>query len=578
MPKASYKKMNRNDPAPVQVGSSETSGIQPKAKGARLSRPRSAKSKGNKKKPDPEEKTTYTNTMVNDVIDGRGVRTASSSGNVRFRRLVKLFVIKNYCEVIKLNEKKNIAKGIINYIQSLEPPGRFLKSVGLQNYVELDEKECVKKVTQALRDCNRSDRTGYAVRVDVPEDVKILEEKVKKLKSRGRKKLEKVVELLGGHLETMKTQRTVASFTQAQGDEGSSSSNSPNSIPPCKASYPQMQSLQSNQTNLPLSHGGYARTSENKRKRDDFESFTYHRQRQLPYSYHSASPYSRMNYLHPSAPGHHMSELARAPAFHAFNGYGPSPRYAYAGPEQQHSPLRINSMHTDLHRYQIGNQKDSHAQGDDNMDLKYRTKTTAMRKPSTPRSFSQKYEFHPIEHPAAAASLEALDSIPLYYPSTSKESRVHDEGKESLQQDQFCDTIQASSFGHNTTQKSTYFPFDDNEAILGPIDIPQPLKKSSTNETDLSTEVATATSRSSPFTPVALDQNQNADLQLPTTDSFLEDAFNMNMENSRINAGLSDDLLPAEALEISNTEDILGGTDDGLFYFSAQEGENFGKE
>lgn len=576
MPKASYKKMNRNDPAPVQVGSSETSGIQPKAKGARLSRPRSAKSKGNKKKPDPEEKATYTNTMVNDVIDGRGVRTASSSGNVRFRRLVKLFVIKNYCEVIKLNEKKNIAKGIINYIQSLEPPGRFLKSVGLQNYVELDEKECVKKVTQALRDCNRSDRTGYAVRVDVPEDVKILEEKVKKLKSRGRKKLEKVVELLGGHLETMKTQRTVASFTQAQGDEGSSSSNSPNSIPPCKASYPQMQSLQSNQTNLPLSHGGYARTSENKRKRDDFESFTYHRQRQLPYSYHSASPYSRMNYLHPSAPGHHMSELARAPAFHAFNGYGPSPRYAYAGPEQHHSPLRSNSMHTDLHRYQIGNQKDSHAQGDDNMDLKYRTKTTAMRKPSTPRSFSQKYELHPIEHPAAAASLEALDFIPLYYPSTSKESRVHDEGKESLQQDQFCDTIQASSFGDNITQKSTDFPFDDNEAILGPIDIPQPLKKSSTNETDLSTEVATATSRSSPFTPVALDQNQNADLQLPTTDSFLEDAFNM--DNSRINAGLSDDLLPAEALEISNTEDILGGTDDGLFYFSAQEGENFGKE
>lgn len=565
--------MNRNDQTPVKVGSSETSGIQPTAKRARLSMPRSAKSKGNKEKPDPVEKATYTNTMVNDVIDGRGVSIASSSGNVRFRRLVKLFVIKNYCKSIKLNEKKNIAKSIINYIQSLEPPGRFLKSVGLQNYVELDEKECVKKVTQALRDCNRPDRAGYAVRVDIPEDIKKLEEKVKKLKSRGRKKLEKVVELLGGHLETMKTQKAVASFTQAQGDEGSSSSNSPNSIPPCKASHPQMQSLKS----YPEERG-YATTSENKRKRDDFESFTYHHQ--LPHPYHSASPYSRMNYLHPSASIHCIPELARAPALHAFNGHGPSPRYAYAGLEQHHSPLRSNSSHIDLHRYQIGSEKNSYAQGDDNMDLKYRTKTTAVCKPSTPRSFSQNYDFHPIEHAATAASLEAPDSVPLHHPSTSTESRAHEEVQESLQQHQFHDTIQASlslssySFGDSITRKNMDFPFDDCEKILGPIDIPQPLKKSSTNETDLSTEVATATSRSSPFSPVAPDQNQNTDLQLPTTDSFLDDAFNM--DNPRINGGLPDDLLPAEAFEISNTE--LEGTDDGLFYFSAQEGENFGKE
>jgi len=72
-----------------------------------------------------------------------------------------------------------VAEAIIHHIYNLEPPGRFLKrdgrgrrSRGLEGpWQIISEKEMVKKTTQALRDCNRQDRKGYAEGVAVPTDV-----------------------------------------------------------------------------------------------------------------------------------------------------------------------------------------------------------------------------------------------------------------------------------------------------------------------------------------------------------------------------------------------------------------------
>lgn len=114
-----------------------------------------------------------------DVLNGRGVNIAQHPGNQRFRSLINSRTDPNYCENFTAAEKKAIATSIIAHIVSLDPPGRFLKrptsSNGHRNFEgpweELTQGETDRKAKQALRDCNRGDRAGYAEQVQPPQDV-----------------------------------------------------------------------------------------------------------------------------------------------------------------------------------------------------------------------------------------------------------------------------------------------------------------------------------------------------------------------------------------------------------------------
>lgn len=110
---------------------------------------------------------------ANDVLNGRGVKIAQHPGNLRFRSLVKEMQDDRYCESFSSSEKKALAREIINHIKvKLNPQGRFLKKHGQDGpWVELSKAEVEKKTKQALRDCNRSDRSGYAKQVTAPQDV-----------------------------------------------------------------------------------------------------------------------------------------------------------------------------------------------------------------------------------------------------------------------------------------------------------------------------------------------------------------------------------------------------------------------
>lgn len=107
----------------------------------------------------------------NDVLNGRGVKIAQHPGNLRFRSLVKTSYDESYCVEFTSSEKRALAREIINHIK--EVGGRFLKQPhGSEGpWIELTEGEIERKTKQALRDCNRSDRNGYAEQVAPPEDV-----------------------------------------------------------------------------------------------------------------------------------------------------------------------------------------------------------------------------------------------------------------------------------------------------------------------------------------------------------------------------------------------------------------------
>lgn len=116
----------------------------------------------------------------NDVLSGRGVNISQHPGNERFRTLIKTHFDENYCQAYSTYEKRAVAERIIDHIKSSNPPGRFLKRLGKSRggrgldgpWEELTTKETIKKTCQALRDCNRPDRAGYAEDVAVPDDVR----------------------------------------------------------------------------------------------------------------------------------------------------------------------------------------------------------------------------------------------------------------------------------------------------------------------------------------------------------------------------------------------------------------------
>lgn len=113
-----------------------------------------------------------------DVLCGRGVSISQHAGNERFRALV---LASDYSSTYSTTKKKAIAEEIVDHINNLDPPGRFLKRIHEDRkarsksnrsltgeWEELSKKEAIKKTCQALRDCNRRDRIGYSANVLMP--------------------------------------------------------------------------------------------------------------------------------------------------------------------------------------------------------------------------------------------------------------------------------------------------------------------------------------------------------------------------------------------------------------------------
>ena len=86
----------------------------------------------------------------NDVLSGRGVVRNNHHGNIQFRSLVRQ--LKKRHELAEKYEKPFIAKCIIDEISKMDPPGRFLKETVKGCWVEVSEKEAMRKTRAALRE------------------------------------------------------------------------------------------------------------------------------------------------------------------------------------------------------------------------------------------------------------------------------------------------------------------------------------------------------------------------------------------------------------------------------------------
>jgi len=128
----------------------------------------------------PHHGRPYIVVHEHDVLSGRGVNIAEHAGNKRFRALCASHQDADYCKSYSTSEKRALAQKIVKHIQTLRPPGRFLKRAGRIRggrgldgpWENLSDQEAIKKTMQALRDCNRQDRAGnYAGDVAPPLDV-----------------------------------------------------------------------------------------------------------------------------------------------------------------------------------------------------------------------------------------------------------------------------------------------------------------------------------------------------------------------------------------------------------------------
>jgi hypothetical protein len=85
-----------------------------------------------------------------DVLAGRGNNVNSSPGNKFFRELVKAVRV-NYVATPK-QQKPLFSQHIFFTIQSLNPPGRFLKKCSDNLYHDVGDKKAIEKTRQALRE------------------------------------------------------------------------------------------------------------------------------------------------------------------------------------------------------------------------------------------------------------------------------------------------------------------------------------------------------------------------------------------------------------------------------------------
>jgi len=91
---------------------------------------------------------------INDVLCGRGGMTNHHAGNIFFRKLVRHHQ-ESYLLATK-KDKAGVAKGIVEAIRGLKPPGRFLKKtrdIGPNGvWVEIGDRKAREKTSQALRE------------------------------------------------------------------------------------------------------------------------------------------------------------------------------------------------------------------------------------------------------------------------------------------------------------------------------------------------------------------------------------------------------------------------------------------
>lgn len=87
----------------------------------------------------------------NDVLKGRGKGISRHPGNFQFRNIIN--GIREQYALGPLIEKEMCAKRILNEIQQMDPPGRFLSPGKNSNeWVEISGKAALAKIRQALRE------------------------------------------------------------------------------------------------------------------------------------------------------------------------------------------------------------------------------------------------------------------------------------------------------------------------------------------------------------------------------------------------------------------------------------------
>lgn len=89
----------------------------------------------------------------NDVLCGRGGRINAHEGNVQFRDIVMANKKEYLAKTTKKLEKAHIAARVVEFIRTLDPPGRFLKEdadTGL--WYDVGDAKAIKKAGQALRE------------------------------------------------------------------------------------------------------------------------------------------------------------------------------------------------------------------------------------------------------------------------------------------------------------------------------------------------------------------------------------------------------------------------------------------
>jgi len=87
----------------------------------------------------------------NDILSGRGNGVNKHPGNLNFRKIVESYK-HQYVVAIKC-EKPAFSQLIVKKVQSLSPPGRFLKKdASAGHWYELSPKEALTKTRQALRE------------------------------------------------------------------------------------------------------------------------------------------------------------------------------------------------------------------------------------------------------------------------------------------------------------------------------------------------------------------------------------------------------------------------------------------
>jgi hypothetical protein len=90
----------------------------------------------------------------NDVLFGRGHKIYKHAGNQRYRYVIQ--ALKREHDAAAKSLRAVYGNQVVNYIQNLQPPGRFLKrqegKEGVGAWIEVDTKSAVERARQALRD------------------------------------------------------------------------------------------------------------------------------------------------------------------------------------------------------------------------------------------------------------------------------------------------------------------------------------------------------------------------------------------------------------------------------------------